>query len=84
MKETINSKIGFNDSELICYKNELSKLTVDILAWNESIIRVVFGDVIKVLDNGVGFISAFCIEPQETYFSKLAIERTKRKIRKAI
>lgn len=55
----ISSKIGFADSELRSYYKQGSSLTVEILAWNQSRISILFGDVIRVLDNDANAISGF-------------------------
>lgn len=57
--ENIVSEIGFSDAELIAYCKRSDTFTVEVLAWNESIITIVFSDLIRVLDNDASTISAF-------------------------
>ncbi len=72
---TIDTSIGFDDAELKSYKKESTSFTVEVLAWDESTITLVFDDVISVLDNDTNAISAFIEVTENTDFLKLALAR---------
>ncbi len=73
-KESVSSEIGFSDSELVEYGKRSDRFTVELLAWNESSISIVFRDVIRILDNDANSISAF-FKVSDSEFLKAALHR---------
>jgi Ni,Fe-hydrogenase I large subunit len=74
-RKTIDTSVGFDDAELKSYKKEDASFVVEILAWNESQITLVFDDVIRVLDNDANAVSAFFAVVENTEFLELALTR---------
>lgn len=58
--ETVFSGIGFSDAELVAYRKSSDTFIVEVMAWNESSLTIVFNDVIRILDNDTSSISSFC------------------------
>ena len=74
-RNPIDSRIGFADAEFKSYSKEDDTFVVDVLAWNESIITIIFKDVIRILDNDVNAISAFCEVIENNDFIQTALKR---------
>jgi len=74
-RKAIDTSVGFNDAELKSYKKENATFVVDVLAWNESQITLVFDDVIRILDNDANGISAFFEVVENTGFLELALTK---------
>lgn len=74
-RKYIDSEIGFSDAELDTYEKRNSDFSVNILAWNESHITVVFKDVIRMLDNDMNSISALCQVIDSSDFLNVALHR---------
>lgn len=73
-KESVFSEIGFSDAEMFAYSKRSDTLTVELLAWNESTISIIFSDVIRILDNDANSISAF-VKVSDSEFLKAALNR---------
>ncbi len=74
-RTSIDTSVGFDDAELKSYKKENSSFIVEILAWNDSRITLVFNDVIRVLDNDCYAIAAFFEVAESTDFLKQSLSR---------
>ncbi len=72
-RQSLQCNIGFADGEIEGYTKEGAQLKVHVRAWNESSIEFVFGDVVRVLDDGAGEISDVCLEISQTEFMSAAL-----------
>jgi hypothetical protein len=75
MHNKISSEFGFSDSELVSYQRTGDEFTVTVKAWNGSRLTVFFKQFEGVLDYGLGDISDFVEESDETPFIKQVISR---------
>jgi len=54
---SLESAVGFSDSELLSYSRSGTALVVRIRAWNERCVRLEFADVLAMRDLGAGGFS---------------------------
>lgn len=75
MKNKITFEIGLSDGEIDRYQRESDLVTIVITAWNGRTITVIFSGVAGVLDYGIGDISDFIEETEETEFLTETLSR---------
>ena len=75
MKKEINYKIGFSDGEITSYSRDQNNLVVKVKTWNDTYLIITFLDVVGIIDYGIGDISNFVEETEETSFLKIILNR---------
>jgi len=75
MKLSVEYEIGFADAEILEYRKESNELTVFVQAWNETVLRVSFFDVVGLMDLGVGDIADLVIENSGSAFLNNVIQQ---------
>ena len=75
MRIEVEVGIGLADAEIVSYSSDNSDVTVIVKAWNSSTVKIIFNDVIGVLDVGIGDITALCQETEATSLMSTAIGR---------
>jgi hypothetical protein len=74
-RRSIPFDVGFDDGEVESYHKSGDSFRVVVRAWNNRVIHIDFGGVVRMLDNDAGEIADLCEVTLSSEFLEAAIQR---------